>query len=352
MSNSSPLPLALLCSFLIAPLACGDGRDVPEQKTPEIPGDGDGDPGSEGDGTGDGDGDGDGDGSGDGDGDGDESIYFDVGVGNGDASNGDGNPDDTCAAVDLLFVIDNSGSMADEQAKLVANFPLFAEEIQTTLAEVDGYHVGVVTSDDYWNLFASPGINSDAPDCRVLGGLVTSTAQGNCAPFAEGHRFMTEADDLGSSFACAATVGDTGLGIEKMGAAASAAVLPALNSPGQCNEGFIRNDALLVIVMITDENDDVESGTTPSDWYDSVVAAKLNLPDNIVVLSLIWDDRNGNPDGCVADTDEEVGYAIEEFTNMFTHGSLGSVCADSYAQFFSDAISVIDTACDDFEPPA
>ena len=114
---------------------------------------------------------------------------------------------------------------------------------------------------------------------------------------------------------------------------------------------FVGDDALLVIVLITDENDDVESSGDPADWYNLVSSFKLNEPDNVVVLSLIWDDSNGNPNGCASGSDEEYGADLVEFTNMFTYGSVGNVCADSYQQFFHDAISVIDSACDGFVPP-
>ena len=54
-----------------------------------------------------------------------------------------------CKKVDLLFVIDNSGSMEDEQANLIASFPAFIDGIRNQLADTEGYHVGVTTSDLY-----------------------------------------------------------------------------------------------------------------------------------------------------------------------------------------------------------
>ena len=35
----------------------------------------------------------------------------------------------------------------------------------------------------------------------------------------------------------------------------------------------------------------------------------------------------------------------------FTYGSWGSICSPDYAPFFDAAVSVIDTACSQFEPP-
>ncbi len=70
------------------------------------------------------------DGDGDGDGDGDAPPKFDVGASGDLAPGGEG-----CENVDILFVIDNSGSMRDEQSHLIAAFDGFSEQIQTQLVD-------------------------------------------------------------------------------------------------------------------------------------------------------------------------------------------------------------------------
>ena len=55
-----------------------------------------------------------------------------------------------CDAVDFLFVIDNSGSMADEQQQLVESVPGFVAAIEERLPAGTGtYHV-MVTDTDPW----------------------------------------------------------------------------------------------------------------------------------------------------------------------------------------------------------
>lgn len=295
-------------------------------------------------------------GSGDADaGDADAGPKFDVAVGEGDGDAGDDGTQDVCDKVDLLFVIDNSFSMAQEQSKLIANFPVFANEIQTQLAGVDSYHVAVVTTDNYGD---TPNINEDRPTCRTLGASVTRSDSGTCAPYAEGKPYMTDMDDLGAKFSCAADVGTDGASTERVGGAIVEAMRPAINDAGGCNEGFLRDDALLVIVILTDENDASTQWGSPTDWATAVAAAKGDREENVVVLSLIWDDGNGNPNGCTSNGlpplipgDETYGEAIVQFTNYFTNGTVGSVCVSDYGPFFSSAISVIGSACDDFVPP-
>lgn len=287
---------------------------------------------------------------------GDDGIKLDAGGGTGATEGvGDDGGDLGCKKVDFLFVIDSSNSMATNQAQLIASFPEFVDGIIGTLEQVDDFHVGVVTSDAYpWN----------APGCEMLGALVTQTGgkdsgMETCGPFAEGHRFMTQADDLPTAFACAGLVGTGGANDEAMMGGATNAIAPALNANGACNQDFIRNDALLVLVLITDEDDPgtcISGGFdcmgTPGDpmtWYDEVVAVKQH-PENVVVLSLTR-GAPGNVCGAPQGTELD-GTRIMEFASLFgATGLLGDICAPSFGPFFEQAVGLIDSACDGFVPP-
>jgi hypothetical protein len=178
---------------------------------------------------------------------------------------------------------------------------------------------------------------------------------------------MTQDDDLEAKFSCAARVGTGGDGDERP----AQALMAALSSPnidaGECNEGFLRDDALLVIVIITDEEDDHETAAEacdmtalpgsdgePPEWYDAVIAAKSGIETNIVVLALVGptgadacpalDKCNGGIAGA------EPADRLIQFTSMFTHGFVGPVCGD-YDPFFAEAVGTIKSACDEFTPP-
>ena len=286
---------------------------------------------------------------------------LDVGGGTGMAEGGDLNPD-ACKKVDLLFVIDGSGSMADEQSNLVAAFPDFINTMQTELDETEGYNVGVVRTDanDISCVSGRYGV-------LVTRNLAAESSLMDCDPYASGGRYMNQDDNLAEKFACAALVGTGGDGDEKPMQALGAALTPPNTDAGECNEGFLRDDALLVVVIITDEEDDHEteaeacnmtpqdgSAGEPDQWYDTVVGVKDGIESNIVVLSLVGptgadacpalDKCNGGIVGA------EPATRIVEFTNMFTHGFVGPVCGD-YDPFFQEAVGTIKSACDDFTPP-
>lgn len=248
--------------------------------------------------------------------------------------------DEVCSTLDFLFVIDNSGSMSDNQMTLIANFSAFISGILNNIPTIEDFQVGIVTTDSYLH---------NVVECQSIGGLVVKTGGGYssnmmCGPYAEGHNFMTPTDDLGVEFACAAQVGTGGSGKERPLAAVIGAMDGWLNSKDKCNEGFNReNDSVLVVVIITDEDD--QSGGTLNDWYDHLVWLKGNQEnedDNIVILTL-------------ANTTDECGgfygaTRLKEFTNMFTYGFLGEICADDYGPFFDDATTWIEAACGGYTP--
>jgi len=294
--------------------------------------------------------------------DGDDGGKWDVGGSADGGGNGGDDETDACKKVDLLFVIDNSGSMADEQQNLVASFPGFIAEMQTQLATTEGYNIGVTTSDAYF--YNDPACIQEGALVRQTGGVDSSNQV--CAPYASGAGHMSEADDLTAKFSCAAQVGTGGDGNERPMQTLQVALTPALNAPGACNDGFIREDALLVLVIITDEEDDQEVDATctppqpgspgdPQFWYDSIVNVKGGIEENIVVLALIGPTgNNACPpiDKCAGGIDgAEPGVRLEQFALMFTYGFVGQVCAPSYDSFFAEAVGLIDSACDEFTPP-
>lgn len=270
-------------------------------------------------------------------------------------------PDTGCQKVDLLFVIDSSGSMADEQINLINSFPDFVSEMQSKLADTDSYHVGITTSDAY--AFNTGGCNGPGSLVTRTGG--TNSSNQTCTPYVSGKNWMSEADQLGQKFACAGQVGTQGDGNEAPMYTLGLALSPGLNAPGACNDGFLREDALLVVVIITDEEDDHEpqngcipgspgSPGEPADWYNTVVQAKGGIETNIVTLALVGPVQQPCPalDKCQGGIQgAEIASRVVQFTEMFTYGSVGPICAPSYKDFFGQAISVIGTACENFMPP-
>ena len=312
-------------------------------------------------------------------------------------SAGDAGPLQGCEKIDFLFVIDNSGSMEDEQQNLINSFPEFIDSIRTA-TDVNDYNIMVIDTDECRSDFGVGEVNAcdeiAEPDCcnslcatfpggtcnamqcacpdtgdiceNQLGAGKVVDKMGNACGIDSGQRYMLDNQaDLDTTFACVAEVGIQGSGNEQTLEAMELAITPPMTEPGGCNENFVRDDALLVIAIITDEEDDHEDAITgfpgfgsdgePAQWYDTVLSVKSNNPQNAVVLALVGPQA---PDMCPPLNKQlggidgaEVANRILQFTGMFPFGFVGPVCAGSYGPFFDEAVSVVSEACDEFVPP-
>lgn len=152
-----------------------------------------------------------------------------------------------CDTVDILFVVDNSGSMFQEQQNLVASFPQFIQQIEAIQPKIKNYHVGVVSVDvgagpyTYTGSSCKPG----GDEGKLQHAAVGAGCTGTYPKFLEGPS-STVAQDLG----CIAALGIDGCGFEQQFEAA----LQALKSQPE-NDGFLRKNAPLAIIFISDEDD-------------------------------------------------------------------------------------------------
>lgn len=304
-----------------------------------------------------------------------------------------------CDGVDFLFVIDNSGSMDDEQQNLIDSFPGFIAAITETL-DLDDFHIMAVDSDaKYGNQTSLNQMQCGTPGCceewcatmnptdqckeapldeyqycdewlgtasdschDELGAGHTGDNLGVECPIDGDNRYLIQDQaDLEETFACIADVGVEGNGIEKLMEAMANAIGP-LNEPDGCNAGFIRDEAILVYTFVTDEDEECVdsyedcSEGDPTSWKQALVEAKGGDEDSVVVLGVFGD--NDQPDGICEEYDPEQGNGampaplLRDFLESFgDHGHYCSVCLPDYTDCFLEAVSTIDTTCEEYDPP-
>ena len=198
--------------------------------------------------------------------------------------------------VDLLFMVDNSNSMAEEQVNLVAELPRLVRVLASGDRDNDGtrdfnpvksLHVGIITSD------MGAGPNTGVPTCaRGLGddGILRNRSRLTTAPcmatypsgiFEFDRERMDDPNEFGATVGCVANIGTGGCGFEQQLEASLKAVTPitasSSNRPGYApprfvsadgipdavagnadspgNAGFLRPNSALAIVLVTDEED-------------------------------------------------------------------------------------------------
>ncbi|MCK6505108.1 DUF2460 domain-containing protein [Myxococcota bacterium] len=196
--------------------------------------------------------------------------------------------------VDVLWVIDSTTSMAEEQAALAEAFDTFAD----ALDELDlAWQAGVVTAD----------VGSD--QAGVL--------QGN--PWI----IHPDLDDPSAAFAQAADVGTDPQATQAGLGAAWLALSEPLRS--QDNRGFRRADASLHVVVVSDGDDESQAvlGDDPAGAFLDFLEQEADNGLEASLSAVIGDV----PDGCGSAQPGTTYAAVAQATG----GAVGSICAASFA---------------------
>lgn len=207
-----------------------------------------------------------------------------------DPAGDDAEPPPPPSNVDILVVVDNSGSMAAEQSNLKAAMPaligaLLAPPVDPDTglpvhAPVRDLHLGVISTNlgsGGFGVSGCEGLGDDAllqhlpreAGCDAAYPLFLSYLIGESDP-----PDAAAIADLSDDFGCVAVLGTEGCGFEQPLEAAHKALLVHAR-PGGPNEGFLRDDSLVLIVFITDEEDCSAEDNTLFDL--STVTYPVNL---------------------------------------------------------------------------
>jgi hypothetical protein len=163
--------------------------------------------------------------------------------------------------LDILFVVDNSGSMAEEQDNLADSFESFI----TQFAERDlNFQIGVISTD------VTTGVNGWWQGTQAIGGGCTPAYQGifNGGPGTllskyPAYKYLTPAvPDYINKFKNNVRLGICGTGAETGVLAAHSFLSPEKIGEGGYNEGFIRPDAFLAVIFLSDEDESISSSNT------------------------------------------------------------------------------------------
>lgn len=167
--------------------------------------------------------------------------------------------------VDLLFMIDDSSSMSAKQSELRGRFQDLIKIIdQNATTNPAWYHIGVITSDLGSASYSDSQCHSTGKRGALqnVGAAAAQGCQGpvgynfidyNQLPLAQGQTAnnLPLGHNLVETFTCMASVGDQGCGLEHQ----LEAVYQALHNPPAENHDFLRSEALLAVVFLTDEDD-------------------------------------------------------------------------------------------------
>jgi hypothetical protein len=202
--------------------------------------------------------------------------------------------------VDLLFVVDNSNSMTEEQASLAAELPRFIDVLSNP-PDLDGdgvgdyppiedVHIGVVTPDMGTGGFRIPTCTEpNFGDDGVLRTTGNTAIEGCSATYPAflTYGFGDDVEAFAAQIGCVAVVGTGGCGFEQQLEAALKALTPstadtsfAMGTTGHAdgaNASFLRPDSMLGVIFVTDEDDCSARDPELFNPSSSVYSGDLNL---------------------------------------------------------------------------
>jgi hypothetical protein len=215
---------------------------------------------------------------------------------------------------DVLFVVDNSGSMGWAQQALADNFASFIA--YATSLQVD-YHIGVITTEVQ---AAETGLG-DPPRDIIPGVLVQAPNRPKI--------ITNQTPDLNAAFSDNVNVGTCCSDEQESGLQAAHMALtdPLLSDP-TANAGFLREDAKLYLIMLSDEQD--QSRGDPDFYVDFFQSIKGYRNTDMMKMSAICGDA---PDGCPDPQNPTAGSGSRyiDVANR-TGGIFESICTANWAQ--------------------
>jgi len=136
---------------------------------------------------------------------------------------------------------------------------------------------------------------------------------------------------------------------EQPASAAAASLEAAWAGPGRPNAGFSRGNALLVVVAITDEDEQPTPDRSAQQVYDRLVAAKGGDVRRVVFLGI------GGTASCPAGAygSADPAAKLRAVTDLFITQQRGvwwDLCQGQLEQGLTQALATIEQACQEFEP--
>ena len=216
----------------------------------------------------------------------------------------------------MLLVVDDSGSMSDKQQALANAFGSF---IQPALTAGTDFRLAVTTT--------STRAASDTNCSPSTFGTVAG-----CGSFS-GAVLTPQTPNLQQAFAAEVNVGTNGDGTEMGLEGAFEAVSPLQLNAG-LNGPFLRDDARLAVVEVSDASD--QSPTRTSTYLNYFYALKAKAPAPGFILSAVTSTGTNPPAGaCMYDGTNTIPNAYIEAAH-FTGGAVGEVCSSNFAQVMTD----------------
>lgn len=225
---------------------------------------------------------------------------------------------ESASSVDVLWVVDNSCSMADDIQRLTNVMDVFFQGFVNLGLD---YHVGVTTTDTTCAGVGAPA-NGEGCNGKMIDMVIDSTTPDPAGAF-------SDMMDLAVSWE-----GDANE--RGFGAAKAALIAPAVNSAP--NNAFLRSDATLAVVVLSDEDDAdaLTGGNRVTDAFTSWLQGRKADPDDVTFSGMVGPRSGSAISGCPAGSQGSASAAPQYHRAIgTTRGVWGSMCNFDIAPFLT-----------------
>ncbi len=242
--------------------------------------------------------------------------------------------------MDIVFVVDDSGSMSSAQAKLRSNFPLMVNALNNfktkSNADLD-YRLAVTSTDTTRSDLTRGG----------KGGFVSSAS---CA--AGPARAWLERTDpnVADAFGCRAVLGTSGSATEKP---LEALMLSVTARTADQNKNFLRDDALLAFFILTDEEDSSSPAVTPIkliQQLDIVKKVRGRWAGAVISGQKSGSCSSGSHTAYEAPLLHELVVRSEDINTRQNNVIWRSICQNTFDTAVQDALNTFTVACLNIPP--
>jgi len=284
-----------------------------------------------------------------------------------------------CEKIDVLFALNHVGGGV--QSQLDESRALAEQEAAQLLglvgaltAEAHNYDLQVMvasstdqfynTADD-WCYSECKGVSGiPDPPCELVPELACAASDDECdnahgagsvyprglgasnklCPTTEGRRYARSQDpQFSEALDCLLRAGRSDTGNFNYPAITPLVALRSdMVAEGGCNAGFLRDDAMLVVVLVSSKDESSSPGT-PTEWAEELLALKHNYADGVVFVA-VTESVGVEPCG-------DSPTRIRTFAEMMPNSVLGCWAAEDFTPLVTQAIAKIDEVCDRFVPP-
>ncbi|MEZ4448106.1 MAG: hypothetical protein R3B09_01420 [Nannocystaceae bacterium] len=263
----------------------------------------------------------------------------------------------TCKKADFLFLFIDGGELWDTEVALKKLMPHLAQRLETEFAGWD-WHLMVLDGDAHWGNKYCENACAQGEACEMdppypcdyqpsacdqtLGAGVTFSAGGDapnvpCLIDGDQRYLQSGQQDLAGTLECVRRIG-TGYDLPDYQPVQATldALSDPMNAPGACNEGFLRDDAYLVLFLISPFPDFYTSGT-PEAWTQELKAHKGGKFDKIYFIGLFQ--------GCDSSFEWWEFEPMNEWVSSLYHHGLDDACASTVIPYLDPALDYLLSDC-------